>query len=500
MFEILIEGKIKLDMNTRVEKTHRFDTKYYIKVIIGLFFMFGFGLLPPVHGLTVVGMKIIGIFFSLLFLWSAVGIVWPSILGIIAFGMSGYAPMTQVIASGLGSPVVWQLLMIMIISGAITSSGLGEYIARKIMSSEFTRGKPVTFIFLFLWSLFLVGVLSNAFAPLFLGWSIIYSIADMAGYKKRDKTITILLVFVTMICGLGEFVIPFKGWQLALVESFNNITGITMSYTLFMAVAFIIGTLIALIFAISIKYVFKADLSKLNSFDPSVLQDFKQKKLTYRQKSYFFSFIFIVCATLLTTVLPDTWLLQRILSSLTGNGIFALAVVLLCLIRVDGSPLLDFGEVAKSGIKWEVVFICASIIPLASALTSKETGIIELITRTVSPFFEGKSAAFVLALLIFLITAATNIGSNTGVALLFIPIAVPLAIAANLSLQVVGIAVIYSACMGFILPGASAISAVGYTNDWIAPKDMIRYASYGVLCYVVVSMPVYLILNIMLPN
>lgn len=61
----------------------KFDVKYWIYTIIGLLFMFGFGMLPPIAPLTPVGMKVLGLFISVLFLWSTVGLAWLA-------GLHGY--------------------------------------------------------------------------------------------------------------------------------------------------------------------------------------------------------------------------------------------------------------------------------------------------------------------------------------------------------------------------------------------------------------------------
>ena len=58
---------------------------------------------PP---LTPVGMKVLGIFIAVLFLWSTVGLAWPALMGIVALGMSGYCTVNEAIALSLGSSVV----------------------------------------------------------------------------------------------------------------------------------------------------------------------------------------------------------------------------------------------------------------------------------------------------------------------------------------------------------------------------------------------------------
>ena len=125
------------------------DAKYYINSLIGLFFILGFGHIPAIEPLTQVGMQIAGIFIGLIYLWSTVDLIWPSILGILAFGLSDYCTMTEAIASGLGSQVVWMLIMLMMISEAIRVSGVGEIIARWIITRRVLNGRPLLFTFMF---------------------------------------------------------------------------------------------------------------------------------------------------------------------------------------------------------------------------------------------------------------------------------------------------------------------------------------------------------------
>lgn len=475
----------------------RLDGVYYAKSIFGIALMFGSGYLPPIEGLTSTGMQIIGIFLGLLFLWSAVEIAWPSILGIIAFGMSDYGTMNSAVMQGLGSPVVWQLMMVMIIAGAINVSGVGEFLARWLISRKFVNGSPLLFTVVFLYGFFVVAIISSAFACMFLAWTVLYSIADMVGYKKGDKYMTMMIIYIIMTCGLGEFIIPFKGWQLALCLAFNDVSGIVLNYSLYIAVSFVVGSIMVISMGLSTKYIFRADLTKLQNFDVTVLENSGMQKLNYRQKSYFYTFIFIIVSTVATTWMPADWAIVQLFNKLTLSGVFALAVVALCLIKIDGSPLMKFNEVAKEGIKWEIILICASILPLASALTSDKTGIIQMCSTVFAPLLEGKSSGLILVIIILVTLVGTNIGSNTGIALLIIPIAIPICKLMGLSMEIMGIAIIYTACMGFILPGSSALSAVGYTNDWVKPKEMMKYTFFVCVVYGIVAIPLYLMVNLM---
>ena len=65
------------------------NTKYFIHSFIGIVVMFGFGLLPPFAPLTPLGMKYIGILLGLIYLWSLVEMLWPSIMALVAVILTG---------------------------------------------------------------------------------------------------------------------------------------------------------------------------------------------------------------------------------------------------------------------------------------------------------------------------------------------------------------------------------------------------------------------------
>lgn len=56
----------------------------YIHIAIMLTLIIGFHFLPPIGTITPVGMKILGIFLAMLYGWTICGMIWPSMLGMIA--------------------------------------------------------------------------------------------------------------------------------------------------------------------------------------------------------------------------------------------------------------------------------------------------------------------------------------------------------------------------------------------------------------------------------
>ena len=463
--------------------------RYYIQCMIGIAFMFGFGYLPSVQPITPIGMKILGIFIGAIYLWSVAGVVWPALLAIVAYGMSGYVNMSAAISSGMGNTVVFQLILIIAMAGVVSGSGAGEFLARWAVSRPVFKGKPELFMFIFFETFLLSAFFVNVVATIYLSWAIFYGIAEIAGYKKGEKFSTLTVIGCTFISMLGGAAIPFKGWHLGLANAYNKAAGTELNFALFMGLCLVLCTVIIVLYIISMKCLFGCDFSKLKKFDPSVLGN-HGNRLDVRQKSYLYAYAFIIIITVISTLLPRNNSFYILINSqLTVAGLFAIVVAALCMIRLDdGAPILDWKKDASRWVNWDVVFMCAIAIPVAGALTSEETGILELANQVFGSLFAGKTAVFLLVFIVIITTVLTNVGSNIGMGMALVPIIAPFITSTGTNVQLAGIALIFAANMGMMLPGASAPAAVLFSNrEWVKPSDIYKYAGFCNLLFIAVS-------------
>lgn len=484
-------------MTTNLTTNKNQDISYYIKCAIGLFFMFGFRFIEAPGPMTQVGMQVAGIFVGLIFMWSAIGLIWPSILGIIAFGMTDYIDMGGAISAGLGSEIMWQLMMIMMLAEVIKRSGVGEFIARWIITRKSLNGRPVLFTFMLLWGFYIITPMIDCFASVYLSWTIIYSIADLLGYSRNDKYIKMLLMGAHLGAITGGGVLPFQGWMLALCDTFGATSGTPINYGVFIVTSLTIGTLLMLMVTLSIRYVLNADLSRVKSFDVAQLKG-DELKLDGRQKSYIAAFVCIITFVMSSTMLPQHWAYVEFLNFVTASGIFAIVIAVLCILKPKGKVLMDFADIAQKGMNWNIIFVCSAAIPVARALTSDDTGVKELLSILLSPIFAGRSAFAFICITILSVLIMTNIGSNIGVALLTIPVVVPFVDQIGIPPAIVGMAIIYVANMGFILPGSSAMAPLLYSNENIEVKDIYRYGLVYCLLFLIIAIPVFYCLNFFL--
>ena len=179
-------------------------------------------------------------------------------------------------------------------------------------------------------------------------------------------------------------------------------------------------------------------------------------------------------------------------------GIFGIAVVFLCVIKGrEGQPILNFGKV-MSGIVWGPILLVGVATCLSSALTAVDCGFMAFFSRVLGPVMDGKPVAFVYAFIIIIACVLTNIASNMGIGMMMIPIAVPICTAAGCNMNVAAIVCIYSACYGFVLPGAAAVSPLMYSNPDLTKREILGYTTFAVVLYTVIGCIIFPILDMLL--
>lgn len=64
---------------------------YYIHIVVFILITFGFGYLPPFAQISEVGMRVLGAFLGAVYGWLFIALDWPSLIALLALGISGYA-------------------------------------------------------------------------------------------------------------------------------------------------------------------------------------------------------------------------------------------------------------------------------------------------------------------------------------------------------------------------------------------------------------------------
>lgn len=453
------------------------NTWYYIASAIGLLITFGFGYLPPIEQITPLGMKVLGIFLGMIFLWSFVSILWPSLLGIIALIISGYAPLKNVLWLSFGDTVPTLILFAMVLFGAIQHAGVTRRISRWFLTRKIINGKPVVFSFIFLYATYVLAALSaNILPALLFMWAILYGVLEDVGYKKGDKY-TAIMVIGTMFAAIsGQAAKPFTGSALMIAGAYEKVAQAQLNYLQYMTFGFIMSTLGLVLYALMIRFVFRPDMTKIAGITIERFQKEKLPPMDPRQKIMMASLFGYLILVLLPSILPKSIAAVALLARIGPLGVVILFVIGLSLFRINGKSVMDFKEIAGKYLIWDVYFLVCMAMAISSAMTSSETGITEFLKTSLDPVLGGHPLFMFTAILVAFSVCITQFANNGVMGVLLMPVIKVFCEQAGGSFEGMAALVIFALHVAILTPAASPYAAILYGNkDWVSQGEVIKY-------------------------
>ncbi len=472
------------------------DLWYYLASACGILITFGFGLLPPIEPITPMGMKVLGIFLGMIFLWSFVDILWPSLLGIVALVVCGYAPLRQVLFQSFGDTIPVLILFAMVLFGAIQHAGVTRYISRWFLTRKIINGKPVVFSFLFIYATYVLAALSaNILPALLFMWAILYGVLEDVGYKKGDRYTTVMVVGTMFGAISGQAAKPFTGSALMIAGAYEKVAQTQLNYLHYMLFGFIMSTAGILLYSLLIKFVFRPDMSKIKDIH---IERFKKEELPpmgARQKIMLAALFGYLGMVLVPSILPASLPGVALLAKIGPLGVVVLFVTALCLIRIDGKPTLNFKEVAGKYVVWDVYFLVCMAMVISTAMTAETTGITGFLKNTLDPVLGGHSLIVFTAILVAFGTGVTQFANNGVMGVLLMPVIKVFSDQYGTNFEAMATLVIFALHIAILTPAASPYAAILHGNkEWIAQKDAFKYGAIvclmGIAMYVLLGIPV----------
>ena len=375
------------------------SASYVLHSVICLAIMFGFGLLEPVAPLTELGMRLAGIFLGVLYGWILIEIVWPSLAGLLAMMLVGGMTPVQLLNNSFGHPIVQMMFFIFVFCATINHYGLSKFISLWFITRKCVAGRPWFFTFTFLSSIFILGALTSASPAALIGWSILYGVCEICGYKKGEGYPTMMVFGIVFAAQIGQSIIPFKQVALTVFSAYETLSGTGIDYARYMLVASLICVGCALFFIVMGKYIFRPDMSKLLALKAEELDKDGALQLDGRQKTILVFLFLLVALLLAPNFLPADFFLTRLLKAIGNTGIVILLVTVMCAIKVDGKALLNFKVMVDSGVTWGIVLLLAFVQPLTIGMAREDSGITAFLMQLIMPLF-GESSQMIFALCI----------------------------------------------------------------------------------------------------
>lgn len=463
------------------------NTSYYIKALITVVIMFGFGQLPPIEPITPLGMNIVGIFIGLLFGWMTIGLIWPSILGCVALVLIGGMKVADVLAGGWGSTTQMLIFFMIVVAGIVEQSGVSRFIAMFLITRKWVLGKPWVFTFVFLGAAFLLAAVTSTIPTIIICWSIWYSICSQVGYKPYQPFPSFMVVGVVMAATFGLSVFPFRPVGILVFGILQDLSGLTVNYLTYTCFTLPLCLLCILVFTLLGKLVFHIDVSLLKNLNEDSFKDV-DLSLNKQQKAILIFVALLIVLLLVPSVLPQTFFLAALLKKLDAVGTAMLLVVVMCALKVDGKPILNFKEVCSKGMQWDVLMLTAVVMPLSSVLTADETGVTDFLLKVLSPLFEGRSAITFLMIAVFSAVIITNFAVNNVVGAILLPVFYPFALQLGIAPLALTSLLVFTCHFALLTPAASPMAALLHGNtQWCRTTDIYKYGFLIVISSMIVS-------------
>lgn len=454
----------------------RFDIKYIINIAIMLYFFFGFQFLPPIGIITEVGMQVLGVFIGLIWGWMFIDMLWPSILGIFAMGLTNFTDggVLSILSVTLSNTDAMLVFLFLVFTKYLELCGLSTNIAYRLISMKALEGKPMRIAFMILFAAYVLGVFVGMYSIVFLMWAITYDILRMAGYDKGDRVTGFLLVGIVQMATLGHAIFPFRPFPMMCMGGLEKVTGITIGSNQFIVFCLTLTLLSFLAYFIIGITLIKKDLEKFKEVKTNDIIRNVNTTFTIEQK---FAAALLLC--FLITVLVPPFLNPEnpfavFCETIGTQGSLILMLMIACAVRINGKHVADFSKLINAGVNWSIYFLFLSTYLIGDALIDDKTNIMPQLSDTLGPLFSNMSGLLLIIssfVLLFIITQFTH---NLILAAVFVPLlsqigssmGVP---AAELIIIAIGLSLVL--LQALMTPAASNRGAMIFGNEWIGKKN-----------------------------
>ncbi|MHA1136220.1 MAG: SLC13 family permease [Candidatus Thorarchaeota archaeon] len=153
----------------------------------------------------------------------------------------------------------------------------------------------------------------------------------------------------------------------------------------------------------------------------------------------------------------------------SGHGISSSVVALIGGVSLMILRLLDEKDVS-SHISWSSLLILGSGIALGGAMI--DTGLSSFIAQQMSGL--GMFPSFIIVIIIGIVAVlVTMVASNTGAAVILIPVAIPLAVGLGIDPLLITMVIAIGVSMDFALPTGTPPSTIAYSTGKVEMREMI---------------------------
>lgn len=170
-------------------------------------------------------------------------------------------------------------------------------------------------------------------------------------------------------------------------------------------------------------------------------------------------------------LLPVDLAITQTLKTLDIAGALAIIIAIYYIVNLNNiEKTIPFTELIK-GMNWSLIFMFATVAPLAAAVSNPEAGILASITAVLNTVFNDTNPYVFTILILFAGSVITQFCNNIAIVLVVVPIMFSFAVQLGANPIVLGVLAAFCLDVAYCTPAASGPAAMIFSNKtWVNTK------------------------------
>lgn len=460
----------------------------YSIIGISLAIMIGFRFIPTIGSFSNAAFSVVGTFLGTLILWLTISIDWPSILCILMLGTIDGLTFKSLFMSSFGSDTFVFLLCTFICTYALSTTSVIKKISVWFITNKLSRKGPWFFVSMYTFSIILLGMFISPSVLFVVLLPILEEIYKKCNVEKGSKLGTMLMLILAFGVSISSGMTPIAHvFPIISMGIYTSVTGLTISYAQYMAIAIPVGIVATILMLVLFRFILRPDMSALKGDNVDLLE--KTDKLSKKDITTLVVFLCMVVLWILPSLLQSVWPAFYKIVNGYGTAFPALiGVTVMCIIKVEGSPLVNISKACKEGVPFASLIMCAGTLALSSAITSDAIGIKAFLINNMSSVLANLSPYVLLIIFVLWALLQTNVSSNMVTATVVTTIAVPIlqSMSAGAILPTAVVIIGMLSAFAFATPPSMPHIAIASSSDYATTKDTLLYGTIlALICAVI---------------
>ena len=336
------------------------------------------------------------------------------------------------------------------------------------------NGRPYLFTAFFFIAVIVIGAVIGSFGIILLALALLTAISEVAGIEKKSDWLRFLLLSTVALSGTTEVFFPFKPYSMLYMSIFDaqlNTIGAACDSNTWLITSAVMAVLSFAVLMFLVRFVFKFDLTKMKDLDVSLLQTEEFKHMNKKQVIVLVSVILTFFYPFFLMLLPKESAVYTLLNNIGQYLFMGFVICLLCIIHVDGEPVVEVNDVFKNGTNWQIIFAVGAVIAIGGAMASDDCGVAAWLLSIFQGIFGNMSIVAIAAIVSLLSCVITQFFSNSATAILFLTALAPLAVVLyqnGINVSVLPALIGTGTLTACLLPSGSGQSAIMLGSDFFA--------------------------------